>query len=521
MGANPPPLPAREFSLQATPRFLHVAPSICLALSLTACGGDGPSTPPFGASLRVVLGGGFTDTVDARSPQALVVEARGKDGALASGIVVRFEAQVGDPTNPFSDPGVYVCTGPPCDSYVNRIVLDSTDALGRATIGVRLGHTVGRWLVRVSVPELGIADSARFTVTPGAPAAVHAVSADTVLDIGGSAVVRGVVVDRYDNHRTESTTLTAGAGSAVTVVSATSTVTARDMGTQWVFPRYNSVFDSTRVRVLPSGRLLVFSSLEQAVRLVDINGANERTVVGNVSSYFGVFPQFDLTRRRVTLHTATQGGDGMADNLVVIDTTGAPRRDVGPAAIGLSPIMATRQLADGSVLVVAARPLDFAHPDYSLWRVATDNTITFLAYIPDLGLSVAGADISHAGTKVAYSANGATWPPQLYVLDVASGTSTLIDANGYSPRWSVQDDRIVYLTSGMAMVANADGTGRRGLGSSTFTEGLAWSPNGTYIVGHSGEPNALRVLRVGDGAEVLVFFRSATGFHNYDQPDWR
>jgi Tol biopolymer transport system component len=265
---------------------------------------------------------------------------------------------------------------------------------------------------------------------------------------------------------------------------------------------------------------MVFSGLEGVVRLVDINGANERTILSAVSSNFGVLPRFDPTRRRVTLHTASPQGGGTPDDLIVIDTTGTQRRDVGPA-IGFSAIMATRLLPDGTVLVVGRRDLDLSHPDFSVWRVAADNTITFLAYIPDLGLSFGGADISHTGTRVAYAANAATFPPELYVLDIASGATTLIDANGNSPRWSAQDDRLSYLASGVAMVANADGTGRRSLGSGTFSEGLAWSPNGTYIVGHASEANALRVLRVADGAEVMAYFRSATAVRDYGQPDWR
>ncbi len=42
-----------------------------------------------------------------------------------------------------------------------------------------MGLIAGPGVVRLTVPELGLADSATYTITPGAPAAVHAVDADT------------------------------------------------------------------------------------------------------------------------------------------------------------------------------------------------------------------------------------------------------------------------------------------------------------------------------------------------------
>lgn len=475
--------------------------------------------PAFGSSLRIVAGTGVTDTVDAQV-LPLVVEVR-DHGRLAKALV-RFESQtISDPPAPFRDAAVPLCRTV-CPSLL-PYAEDSTDANGRATIAVRLGPRPGKWFVRILVSDLGLADSVSYTVLVGAPAAVRAVIADTALDIGEKATVQGRVVDRYENVRTESTTLTAASVAALTIDPATSTVTARDMGTQYVFPRYNSFYDSTRVRVLPSGRLLVYSNLEKVVRLVDINGRNERTIEPNVWTGLGANPQFDATRRQVTLYNASDpaGTNGNPDEIIVVDTAGSSRRVLG-SALGFDGIMAMRQTADGSMLVVARRNSDLAHPDWNLWRIAADNSITFLAFLPDVAPYRGGADISHDGTKVVFAANTATNPPEVYIMDVASGSTKLID-NGYSPRWSTQDDRIVYVTGlvGTALVANADGTGRRSLGSFTFSEGFGWSPDGTYVVGHSGEGTELHIVRVGDGAHVVAFFRNGTGFHDYSQPDWR
>ena len=516
--------------MPVSPRKARVACSISLILLLSNCGGD--STGPAGKpGIRAVAGAGITDTVDAAPLQALVVEVRGPTGALASSVVVRFEAKLADETQPYySEPTMRVCplSALDCGAYGGQLAIDTTDARGRANVTVRMGRVAGPGVVRLTVPELGLGDSATFTITPGAAVAVRAIDPETVLEIGGTATLSGHVVDRYDNARTETTTLNAGPGSVITLNAATGTVTAREMGMQWVFMRYNSFVDSARVGVVPAGRILVWSGYEQVVRLVNLDGSDERTIVTSVASDFGAFPQFDPTRQRITLHAGTLYYGAAPNTLIVIDTTGASRRDIGPA-IGFSSIMATRYLADGTVLVVGKRSSDSSHPDFSLWRVASDNTITFVAALPGLGYSYGGADVSHDGTRVAYLSSS-SFPSELRALDVASGSTTLLDTKGNSPRWSAQDDRLVYLAmssgyppdGGVPTVINADGSGRRVLGAVEFSPGISWSPDGTYVIGRSSEDQGLRLIRLNDGIAVSLRFPMATGCcHDYYQPDWR
>jgi len=505
----------------------RVACSISLILLLANCGGDSTGPGSGKPGIRAVAGAGITDTVDAAPLQALVVEVRGQDGALASGVVVRFEPKPVDETQPYySEPTMRVCplSAQNCAAYYG-VVTDTTDTRGRAKVTVQLGRVLGPGVVRLTVPEFGLSDSATYTITAGAPAAVIVAGGDTTLDIGGTATLSGRVVDRYNNPRTEATTLSAGPGSAITLNAATGTVTAREMGTQWILVRYNTLVDSASVRVVPAGRLLVWSSPEQAVRLVNINGSGERTIVTGVASDYGAFPQFDGTRQRITLHTGSQSYGGPSNTLLVIDTTGASRRDI----IGFSSIMVTRYLADGTIMVVGLSSTDASHPGYSLWRVATDNTITFVASLPGFAGSYGGADVSHDGTRVAYLAASVS-PSELRLLDVASGTTTVLDVNANSPRWSAQDDRIVYLSTpsgyynsdGTATVINANGSGRKVLNSFIFSPGMSWSPDGTYVVGRATDYSGFRVVRVSDGAAVSLKFPTGTSCcHDYYQPDWR
>jgi len=457
-----------------------------------------------------------------------VVEVRGANGSVARGVIVRFESEMTAQTPQFYPrPAVTVCPLAALNCF-GQAVIDTTDSRGRAKVRVQMGVIAGTYFVRAIVPELGIADSAKYTITPGAPAGVRAAGAiDTALMIGGTATLGGRVVDRYSNARTETPTLSLGAGNAIALNAATGVVTALDMGNQWVFARYNSFFDSARVRVVPPGRLLVWSSDETTVRLVNTDGTAERKIIGGVSSDYGAFPQFDPTRQRLTLHAGTASyGGGPPNDLIIIDTTGAVRRDI-VADIGFDLIMSTRYLADGTVLLVGMRHADFSRTSPSLWRVATDNTITVVAALPGIAGSYGGADISHDGTRVVYVAS--SYPSELRVLDVASGSTTLLDTNVNSPRWSAQDDRIVYLGApsngyydGVATVINADGSGRRVLATVDLSPGIGWSPDGTYVIGRNADVSGLRVIRVSDGASVTLRFPSATGCcHDYWQPDWR
>lgn len=526
--------------------------SACLVLLVVACGGDTPTGPGHDGSaqnqpgVHAVLGAGVTDTIDAEPLQALVVEARGPGGKLASGVVVRLEAQRPADTTRKNEIAVSMCPliqatcgqpsglyGPP--SYGLQAISDTTDANGRVKVIVKLGHVAGQAVIRLTVPEFGLEDSARYTVLPGAAARVHALVADTALAIGATANLRGHVVDRYNNNRAETPTYTAGPGNAITLDAATGDVTGRDMGTQWLFIHFlQAAVDSTSVRVLPpTGRLVVWSSDERAVRLVNLDGSATRTVVTGVSSDLGAFPRFDAARQGITVHNGSEMYGGASNSVIVIDTTGSPRRDIGPS-VGFATVIATRELADGTLLVVGRTVSGAPCAGFALYRIAVDNSLTCVVALPGMGSTYGGADISHDGTHVAYIG---TDPPalssSLRVLDVASGATTVLETNASPPRWSSNDDRLAYLVpgpgsyngiDGTPVIINADGTGRRLLPGFIFSPGLTWSPDGTYLVGRNAESSdiALRVVRVSDGANVLLRFRTPTGSTaDYYQPDWR
>jgi hypothetical protein len=522
--------------------FARVAAFISLLVSVADC--DGPTDPATRiAGVRAVLGAGITDTVDAQPVQALVVEVRGSGGRLApAGTLVQFQVLPALAPSPVSSPypAIYVCelTASVCTAdnfygYPNsQFLTQTTDSAGRVKVGVRMGPAAGPAVVTLTVPELGLLDSAMYTIVAGAAAAVRPSVGDVAIGFGGTVKLTGIVVDRHMNVRPEKPTFTAGPGSAISFDSATATATARDMGTQWVFSRFAALVDSTRIRVMPSGRLVVWDSGEGAVRLVNLDGTGEWVVASHINSDLGAFPSFDASRQRVTFHDAVADWGGAPNVVIIADSTGASRRTIGPE-IGFSYVVGTREMSDGTVLVAGQSSTDTSHAGYSLWRVATDNTISFVVSLPGLGNAYGGVDISHSGTKVAYIASGA-FASELHVIDVSDGSSVTLENDARSPRWSAHDDLLARIVpspgngfdptlNGPVVISNPDGTGRRALGSGSFSVGIGWSPDGAYIVGRASEGHAMRLLRVNDLTTMVLQFPYAFGSatHDYWQPDWR
>jgi len=380
-----------------------------------------------------------------------------------------------------------------------------------------------------------------------APARVRmAGGRDTAVTFGAVLTSSASVADRFGNARPERPTITAGVGRVLDVDSATGRVTARDMGTQWLYARYGASVDSARVRVLPNGRLVVWDAPAMAVRLVDLDGGGLRTVTTNVYTRIGVFPRFDASGRQVLI-PVVENDDYWPAAAALVDTTGRTSRVLGPPNAFVS-VLATRQLADGSVLVAGARESGRKAP-FAVWRVAPDDSLTLVAPIPELNFAgYGGIDISYDGTRIAYVDDAG----RLMLLELVTGVTRLLDANGHSPRWSPQGDRVAYLVhdamsaelygvmsgnpiDGTLAVIGADGSGRRALGTRVYSPGLTWSPDGTYLAARmidwpfDGDTDNYdywwHVLRVRDAVDVRLRLPLASGAERgvaaYYQADWR
>ena len=497
------------------------------AILLSACGHGGGSDSlfPF-PGIHVLAGAGITDTVLSLQRQALVVRVRQGDGSLAQGVVVRFDAMApADPTRR-SEPTVFVCAlaAQRCGPYASAFATDTTDSEGRASVMIRLGQVAGRVGVRMSVPELGMVDSTFFTVTPGALAGVRSIARDTGISVGATAMLRGHVVDRFGNARTESTVMAVGAGTAFTLDAARATVTGTAIGTQWLFARYGEMRDSMTVRVIPPARFVAWAAGAHEVRLINSDGTGAaRTLAKDIDSGLGAFPRFDATRRSVSMYRADGTNTSVPNTIVVVDTATLARREIGPAS-GFYALAMVRPQDDGSLMVVGNRT---PGGTYALWRVARDNTVSFVVELPDLTNCYDCVDITRDGSKVAYLGLG-----NLRILTVKTGEWMVLRGNARSPRFSPKGDRIAYLwpgsysaNDGTLVVTGVDGSNDRQFPDYVFSPGISWSPDGVYIVGRNsqyGFSDALRMVRVSDGVNVLMRFSAPTGGRqDYFQPDWR
>ncbi|HEY0776813.1 MAG TPA: hypothetical protein VGD56_02485 [Gemmatirosa sp.] len=535
------------------PRPHQLLLSLAAGLGLAACGSHDATTAPVPAvqGIKAVAGGSVTDTVLSTPLQALVVEVRGPGGSLAKGSVVRFSVQSPKDSTRRAESTMYVCpltattcgptTAYPPNSSAN-VSTDTVDANGHAKTLVRLGTVAGPTYVIVTVPEFGMTDSVPFTVTPGAARNVTFATHDVPLLVGGKATLRAAVTDTYLNPRTDPVSFTLGSTPGVaTLDAATGTLTAVDLGTVYAYARAGSAADPAVVRVVPKGRLLVWDAQNRAIRLINTDGTGQRALEGSVSSDFGAFPHFSPSAAVVAFHAGSTDYGGPPGRLVIMDSSGANRREVGLPA-GVTYVAYARPLATGAVLFIGHKP-STGYPSYSnpasVFSVATDGTVTELAALPNPANTYGGASISPDGTRVAYESvdpNSFYQGTGVQVFTIATGQTTLVDASGTSPSWSPTSDRVAFLsgtatsggTGGALTIVNADGSGRTSFSSAgSFSPGIAWSPDGAYLLARDANfiSSGLIAVRARDGVSVTLRLPAFganpySAFGDYYQPDW-
>lgn len=477
------------------------APVLSLLL-LAACDGGSPTeTPPEAPSLRVVAGAGVSDSILTRPNQALVVEVRGEGGVPQRGVVVRFEpVPVADGS---SNPQVYVGR---LDQYApSTLAVDTTDEQGRVRALVRLGYVAGEGKVAVVAPALGLVDTARYTILPGAGVRLAVQPRDTAVFLGGSYALRAAVVDRHGNRRPDAVGFNAGTSLAST--SREGIVTGEAYGRTMLIAHSGRFADTVRVSVVPRGMLAGTGTglPGRNLAVINLDGSGFR-IVAQTNWYSDLAPVWNPTGSEILYQDA-------GPILQRVDMAGKVTH-----VIPDSRFVSTgwgRFSRDGQWIYFSARPAGSGSS--TLWRARADG-----GGVVQVGPTSGGSDYYDESTHPSPSPDGtrlAYWASRygsgvLRVLNLGTGGYFTANVqNPRAPRWSPVSDTIAYVDAtqeALYVVSSTNGgvnprrvspAGRR-----YSTSSVDWSPDGKWLMARSSTDGRVELVEVATGMAVPLPF---------------
>jgi Tol biopolymer transport system component len=453
-------------------RRRHDCLLFALSASLAACGGSSGSEPtvPAFSGMRIVAGADASDTVLTKPVQALIVELL-ENGKPRPGVVVRFEGllvQEADPTSPRdAGPGVFVSAI--ASNSFGAFVSDTTDQAGRASVLVQLGTRAGDMGVQITAPELGLADTARFTVVPGKAAKVILGVRDTVVRVGGTFSLGASSTDVHGNTRSQDK-LTYQALDALGTVDASGAVrAAQAVGRGTIAVRLDGIEDSARYTVVPVAKLTaVYDGPDGVPRLatLGVDGSNLK-VIGRV--YPPVYPSHSPSE---DLFVYQRGSFGQGIELM----TGS----------GTSRVLVNETMLSGTYYPVFSPDGAFVFLSGSstepsktgIYRIAVDGSGLTQISSTDFGYTTPA--VSPDGTRIAFSRNAG-----MFVQSVATGDSVKIGRTGWFPGFSPDGQRIAYIDggNGSIVIARADGVSSKEIVVGAEPESrVSWMPDGRWLL---------------------------------------
>jgi len=462
------------------------------AVAAVLVAGCGDSTAPtFRSGLQIEAGADVADTIGVTLTQALVVQVRETGGELVHGAVVRFTALPNDSV-PWASA---IAVAPLSSQYFSNFVSDSTDDHGSAAVLVEFGSVAGKTGIVITVPELGLSDTAWYTVQAGHPARLVLGVRDTVVMLGAAWDIGVHVTDRVGDPLSSDSVTFASINSGATVTAA-GRVTAAGEGRAGIAVQWGTAHDTSWASIVPAG-VLVGIHPGEGVYVLNLDGTGVKKLTSIQD--WSVFPQWSPDGKRVTIY---EGDPYSSVNFTAISLDGSR-----------TPLVPT----PGSLLVglAWARPdmnglLYFAGPrsgsGMTVWRMNADGS-----GLVNLVSTTNGYDFTHPapspdGKTVLYDFE----PQGITALDVATGTVHALGLQGVFPVYSPDGAHIAYVSGSALMVANSDGTSARSLWGSSGTSIMApsWSADGKWIL--SPQPNAgASLVRVSDGVVLPLPFASS------------
>lgn len=404
--------------------------------------------------IEITAGDGVTDTIFTLPLQALVATVRDTRGRPEVGVQVRFEVPAEALGNKRR-----MTVGQIGSQSFGASVVQETDGQGRAGVRVQLGNVPGAALVVATVPLHGLADTARFTVLPGAPARVIIAPRDSTLLLGTGVTLRTQVVDQALNPRSESPTHEA-VGDILAVQGGV--LMPQRVGKALLRASYAAgnvtLRDSTSFTVVPPGTL-AWTGSNSGVRVGGLAGNN--TLIGTIRA---IHPAWSPDGSRIAFING--------ETLYLSDLQGASTVVALPGARVQWPEYASA----GDWIYMEGR-VDSGLS--GIYRVRPNGT--GFGRVSPAATAATQPTVSPDGGSIAYVVGNDL------VVQVLGGVPKVLVAGGLpaGPRWSPDGKRIAYTRRGAGelMVAAVDGSGPVRMGEHGLVTGIAWSPDSRWIVG--------------------------------------
>jgi hypothetical protein len=460
--------------------------------------------PPLPFSVRVVGGGGVTDSIDAQLIALLVAEARDDDGRPRPGIPIRFSLIEND-AGAAGPPLRLLPT--PSSPGETTVILD-TDAEGRASTRVVFGRRVGIFRVAVGAVDAARGDTATFTVTPGAVARIEVSGPrDTLVSVGRGYTPAAAAYDRLGNEIADAIRL---ATESAACRIETQRIVGASVGRCIVVIRAASLADTIRLTSVPVAKLLAVvegptSYTDQRLASFGFDGSEYRELTP-LTYQFTKDPWLPTRAPdgvRITMHA---GMGQYSSHITIFDSSGSPRV-FRPAGINSLYENWGRFSGDGAWLYFSART-DAAEA-FSVWRARADGSGAerLTPSAPNLGAHSNYADVTPDRRFLVY-ADGQL---RLTVMDLATRAVRTLTAEGqplqsYALRISPDGARIAYVYDwpnrfGLRII-NLDGSGYRLLstdvGYTTDEVPVDWTPDGEWILNRR-----YRAQNVGGGTTLI------------------
>jgi hypothetical protein len=484
-----------------------------VGLTLACTDGTGPR--PQAGGIRFVRGNASTDTVDATLAQPLIIEVRDSTGKLAPlGTIVQFSAIV-------QDEGPYWTTWEALlqgfsSTVFDRLATGTTDAAGRTGVTVKLGIRTGTAHVAITVPTLGISDTATFTVNPGAASGVRVTPSDTTLYVAKTYQLTGGVSDRYGNIRTDPVVWS----SAEAQVSSSGVVTTTEVGRFAITVTAGSAQATGYVTVVPPGRVVARQG--QSIVAFDLDGSNFQTIVTTTSTSRPRYPRW-IPNSNTVLYVSDPIYDSTDPiQLMTISADGAIAALLNPKPASMTGVGEPMPSAQGNWMYFGAYDTGCSTFLFCMYRAHTDGTgAQLLTIAQQQGGTAFSPAPSPDGGKVAFVTDSSGYSV-IRILDVATNTLEPSITLGVNPSWSPDGAHIAYLSSfdGTLLMMNADGSNSHAVppGKLYNRQPIVWSPDSEWLMLMDYFSFGLEIVNVHTGAVLPLAYTASV---DMDTPSWK